>query len=531
MLKRILFTTVMFTLLGAVLAAIVLLAYPTIENRLQPRLLNYMAQNLTDKEREEIYDRLATKFGGAWDTVPEPDVARLAKRNDTRIINQVPVRTNNAGLRADVPYVRKARGTYRIICLGDSFVFGSGVLVEDRFCNQLQEFYEDAGITVDGKRIETYGVGLGSWTMVQQCTYLSRRMTEYDPDLIVMMSVANDITDATGITGAGVVTESFSPGARHWGSGAFFNTITRPFKGSGYAAIQWDLSSESALLWDKAMACVARLVHLQGQRGKLILLSTLNPSGVKAHQAGAFTQIFYDRLRRSQIDAPYVGLTYFRNEQAMRLPHDSHPSRLGHAALRDQYVHALQRLGWLKVPQERLPALDARISLELSPEPDLAVLETWKERFLDVSVRESLDFAQLEAADSSAFLGGIFPHRKGKPFADLPWASIRAGFLLRRPSTRHVDGVQVKIKVPPLLELFPLTVEMRLDGGPGQRFTFEEPNDTGVYTLSGALGPPAQLEARVTEVVLRTTSYFAEIRDARMKSYQLVSAKFTPEAK
>src|SRR5262245_7988462 len=52
--------------------------------------------------------------------------------------NGVTFQINSLGLRGPETSANKAEGTFRILCLGDSFTFGAGVREEDTFARRLQ---------------------------------------------------------------------------------------------------------------------------------------------------------------------------------------------------------------------------------------------------------------------------------------------------------------------------------------------------------------------------------------------------------
>src|SRR5262249_13265329 len=142
--------------------------------------------------------------------------------------------------------------------------------------DQLESFYREHHVSAQGQSIEVYSLGLPGWTLVQEATYLATRITSYDPDLIIVLSVANDITDNLGVTGAGTLARSFSPEHRNLGSSVFSNEINFLFGDIGdRSALAWDLSPESRKCWDKAMLRLKRLVEIQQGRGKHILVSVM----------------------------------------------------------------------------------------------------------------------------------------------------------------------------------------------------------------------------------------------------------------
>ena len=106
----------------------------------------------------------------------------------------------------------------------------------------------------------------------------------------------------------------------------------------------------------------------------------------------------------------------------------------------------------------------------------------------------------------------------------MPWASLRAAFLLRRPRDRPLQRVDVEVEIPSRPELFPFSLTLFLDGAVAAETLFERPNESGRYRIAGApVTPP--FDEQVIEVTLETNSYFSTIDDPRMKSYRLVRAR------
>jgi lysophospholipase L1-like esterase len=442
----------------------------------------------------------------------------LAKRNVTTTHKQAEVKTNNAGMRSSERYSRKRSGIFRVVCLGDSFVFGTAGKEEDRFCDQLEEYYRKNKITVDGKTIETLALGLGSWTTVQETTYLSSRISAYDPDVIIVLTTGNDISDNRGVTGAGAATRLFSPEHRDWGSAVFSNSAGREFGVNGYTALTTDLSSEARHRWEKAMRSLKNLVELQHRREKMILLSVLNSEGCETEY---FHELYKYYVQQSEIEAPFLVTSYFRSIETC-LPHDGHPNRYGHEILRDHYVHALHSLGWVTFPDSMLPELDRRLFLEFSPEPDFQKLDEFRKAHIDQHLRSSYS-GRFTPESLFVVLGGLFPERRGKEALNTPpWLSIRSAFLLKVPDS-VTQQVEVEINAPPLVELFPLTIDLYVDALLVGTYHFPTPVGDNHYHLVAKL-PPKSIEDGVVEVLLKTEQYFTTISDPRMKSFRLIAA-------
>jgi len=339
--------------------------------------------------------------------------------------------------------------------------------------------------------------------------------------------VPNDITDNFGVTGAGGLTSEFSPEYRTLGSSVFANEINSRFGDHGLerSALAWDLSPESRRRWDKAMQRLKRLVEVQQGRGagKNVLVSAM-VWGFKTDTPDAYAVLFQSHFARLGIRAPFAMTSFLLNQQST-LAHDGHPSRLGHRLLRNQYVHVLHRLGWIAVPEARLPELSKRAPVWLNPALDIAPYENLRRRYVSI-MSEAIDFARMQPHQTRAFLGGLFPESGGPTHAleSAPWASLRAAFVLRRPQDRPLQGVEVEIEIPARPELFPFSLKLLLDGAAAAETTFARPNESGRYKMSGAPRIPA-FYGPVVEVTLETSSYFSTIDDARMKSYRLLHTR------
>ena len=496
------------------------LATPLALKFLRPALLHYLLDNLSDARRSELYESLAARAGQFYDAVPEPAVGRLGKRGVVTRYRGAEVRINNAGMRSSADYRAKPKGIFRIVCLGDSYVFGTGGPEEDRFCDQIGEFYRSRDIRAGGKSIETYALGLDSWTLTQEATYLSSRISAYDPDVILQLSVSNDITPLAGVNGLGMATYEFSPEARQWGSGLFSNQAARYFGERNFSALAWSLSPLSRREWDRAFSALRRLVSLQMGRGGKILLSVLD----YPFSGQFFSELYTWHFRQAELRTPFLATSFLPSFET-QLEHDAHPNRLGNSYLAAHYVHALNRLGWVPVADSDLPHLPEELTLDLDPEPDAERLKRDREEFVADHLRTRLDFGRLTRDETRAFLGGIFPEQGGgKALQGYPWASTRSGFLMRRLEGGGERRLVLEVRIPPLPELFPFRLTVTVEGTEVASLVLENPEPSDLYRLEGEVPPLDQWEL-AREIVLVASSYFAGIGNPRMKSFRLVSAK------
>jgi hypothetical protein len=483
---------------------------------LRPFLFDYALMNMSEEDRRALYDEIGKGTLALWDTTPEHLVGKIGRRNRDSVYKKAPIRFNNAGLRSEKPYRPKPEGVFRVVCLGDSMVFGSGGPERDRYCDQIEAFYASKGILVDGKRIETYAIGLPSWTAVQEATYLSSRISDYDPDVILMLSTSNDITDGDGVTGAGTTTHDFSPEHRDWGSAFFSNFSGAPFGVFWPGPLNSDLVPEARARWHKAMSALKHLTELQHRRDRMILHSLMQLE----HQY--ISEIYKKFFRESGIDAPLLITSHLPNAEDTSLPHDSHPNRAGHGLYAAHYIHALDRLGWVRVTPDALPELHEELSLDLEHPPDPEKLERLRKEFHRGVLQSSLDFRKLKPIYTRSFIGGLLPHSPGRAgLRSPPWGTLRSAFALKRsPESR---AVEVEIEIPPRTELFPFRLDFFLDGTRVETYEFAE-DESGRHTLRADL-PPAGDIAMAVEILLEPDSYFTEIDDHRMRSYRFLNAR------
>ena len=98
---------------------------------------------------------------------------------------------NSQGLRErELPVARPA-GTRRILCLGDSVTFGHWVEAEQAFPRQLEQAL--AGRI--GNPVQVINAGVPGYSTFQELKWLEEKGWDYQPDLIVVGFVLNDVVE------------------------------------------------------------------------------------------------------------------------------------------------------------------------------------------------------------------------------------------------------------------------------------------------------------------------------------------------
>ena len=107
----------------------------------------------------------------------------------------IPLATNSDGFR-DYEYTEeKPDNTIRIICLGDSFTAGDGVLLDDTFPKVLErtlnERYDDA------PRFEVINTAVVSYTTLEEWYAFERKGLDFEPDIVVVGFYLNDVSPSS----------------------------------------------------------------------------------------------------------------------------------------------------------------------------------------------------------------------------------------------------------------------------------------------------------------------------------------------
>ena len=97
------------------------------------------------------------------------------------------IQTNSRGLRDKEYSYQKPASVYRIVVLGDSFVFGSGGVEQDQLFTEIIE------ASVDG--IEVINMGIPAFSPDQEYLLLKSEGLRYQPDLVILCLFANDFEE------------------------------------------------------------------------------------------------------------------------------------------------------------------------------------------------------------------------------------------------------------------------------------------------------------------------------------------------
>lgn len=99
---------------------------------------------------------------------------------------------NSVGWRDVEHPVEKPPGSFRILGLGDSYLYGQGVRREDIVLTRLETLLQ---ADARGTTIETINTGVSGYNTVDQRDLLRDRGLAYSPDLVILFYVLNDVEE------------------------------------------------------------------------------------------------------------------------------------------------------------------------------------------------------------------------------------------------------------------------------------------------------------------------------------------------
>ncbi len=122
------------------------------------------------------------------DKIPDADLVFRHRPSWESTYHGVTARFNAQGLRDEV-IQPKEPSEFRILALGDSVTFGTGVEQDRIFTVRLQELLK----TRLGRPVRVINTGVGGYNTVQEYNYLIKEGLSFDPDMIILTYVTNDI--------------------------------------------------------------------------------------------------------------------------------------------------------------------------------------------------------------------------------------------------------------------------------------------------------------------------------------------------
>jgi lysophospholipase L1-like esterase len=251
----------------------------------------------------------------------------------------IPLRVNAVGARGPEVSVPKRHGTFRILLLGDSIAFGSGIREEDSFAALLERALNARG---DSARYEVVNFGTSGYNTVQERNLLQAKAPLLEPDLVLVAFFSNDI-DPFRVAGQidprrrvlvrikEAIRENFRLYPFLHGRIQRLRQILAPPRSKAP-----DLSAKSPGFDDAigALADIRGIAASSGARAFVVLLPKLE--GLDGdYPLETFDADFLAACAARGVPAANL-LPYFRGEDPAALwlrPDDGHPNERGHAII------------------------------------------------------------------------------------------------------------------------------------------------------------------------------------------------------
>jgi len=414
-------------------------------------------QRLLDRPEvmERVVRRLVSEAGGLWDAHPDPEVGRLMQPGRKRELDGITFEANRLGLREREFALPKPEGTVRVVLLGDSFVYGTKLEAEDRM-GVLLERWLRRGAGDDAPEIEVLHLGLISWNFLSECAFVRRQVSLLRPDLVIHLTVPNDVDDLYGVRGFGAMSR-FTPQHRERANALIHYRHPGSMMGVGSINyLTFGLDHESRGRYERARVEIDRLraalaavgaeyFHLLRWEGSAASVRPLFLPDIPPERVGILPQSFVN------------------DETTWVEPQDSHFNARGMELLA-RYLYAEIRERGL------LPGL----ALEAWPQAE-ELRRRWNEESRADQERsgdpaphfpldERLDFEPLDAEDAAHFHGGVDAEGRLAPYASF-------AFRVRAVRRLHLRGRGLDRP-----ELLGVTITVAVDGrevgrlrpGPGE---------------------------------------------------------------
>ena len=144
-------------------------------------------------------DLVTVKGPGPGSTVTLGQIIR--KSDDPRIVYELRPRldvrfaggrltTSDTGFRGRDVSSPKPEGVYRIVGIGDSYMFGQGVSDDETYLARLAD--PGSGL-LSGRRVETVNLAVPGFNTVMEVELLRERIDRLEPDLLLIEIVGNDL--------------------------------------------------------------------------------------------------------------------------------------------------------------------------------------------------------------------------------------------------------------------------------------------------------------------------------------------------
>ena len=315
----------------------------------------YTAQASVFQQEFDRSERAATELftpssSRVWDLRP----GYMGHRTDWGTRNWVTISINSQGRRDKEVSPAKPAGTYRIAILGDSVAFGARVEAKDDFATQLEWNLNARSISLRYE-VLNFGVpGYGTW---QELSALKEKVLAYDPDLVLLAFVMNDIYDNNQAGKLGYLNMTRVQGVARFlreNSGFYRWMRERVLSVEAQMALRDPCAGgDATFCWETTRQLLDQMVDATRQQGKFALVvfpirsQTLAPDpNIEAR----YQQVIDGYARAKGIPAIDLLKAFTENKDDELFVDDYHPTEMGHAIATIEMLGQLDAQGVLPPP-------------------------------------------------------------------------------------------------------------------------------------------------------------------------------------
>jgi hypothetical protein len=317
-----------FVIISLLLSALVLpFAAPTTEGRIR------------------IYKRyyfpvMTITFGAVLVIIPIEMFLRTdySKQHVFGALNQLPSNLrptlNTKGYRDTEHDMNKSSSSVRILILGDSLTFGSGVADDDIYPRLLQR--------LAGPNVEVISLAQNGWGTADELAALRRDGLAYKPDIVVVGVVTNDpsppVTEDMGQSPSWVVFQSISRNIMLFRLLDFRINLVAESRGWKYSYSDWendiyDPNKRYRAKWEKAVNELSQELRARGIASyAFLLIGPTQANEINTWKFNILEEVFNKAGFKTQnLMEPYVATFQGVDPPTLfALPDDSHPGREVH---------------------------------------------------------------------------------------------------------------------------------------------------------------------------------------------------------
>jgi len=381
-----------------------------------------------EPDKAALMDSMISNASGIFDAFPDAEVGRvLLPHLEDRANEQTIVSSNRFGMREREYEVPKPADLVRVVFIGDSYVFGWLLGVEQRASAVLERELQ-ARCRAGAPRIEVLSLGITSWNLAASTAYMRRQLDVLAPDIVVQVTVPNDVNDNWAVRGFGGIATIALPHRERADAPLFDGHGASVFGASFTGLLSYGLDYEGRTRYAENAAGVAELAQaVKAMGGHYFLMVDF---GLLLPQAGP--QLVTGLPRESVIWLP---IEFYSDAQYTLSRTDPHWSVAGHEVVARLVYGRIQRQGLL--PQLGLPPWDEAERAVRDLDEVGAQQSAWQvdiQQLLGLrKLVSELDFASGNVSAGYQVHGGIDRQGRLSPFASL--------LLLNQGAhTLHVEG-------------------------------------------------------------------------------------------